>query len=389
MIYTSRSQYNSFDECNRKAWLSYYAPNGTEGVKGWQRRAWAIPLATGAWVHNGIAGIIRGETPHEAALAASDDYRAKMTERGLESVGDMTHTIEEQSRLIEALVYTFGIIRWPQISNEFESVLVKGANEAHDGLPLIEREGSVQISDDITFQFRCDWVARRRADGRCFVFNWKTSAYMDERWIKAWDYDAQVLTESWGVQQAFGIKIDGVIIEGLYKGRREKIKDADGTTIGERQVSPLLGGWHKPDNPPLEEPGFTHKYTRAKGWNRFSANDEGMPTIKEWIDQLPRDVLEAQFTSVPPVYRDDERTMKKLTQITSRERRVAEWASACTEEPAFIDNYFQQNERSCLWPSKCSFLDACWTRNVAQDMEGSGLYMPRQANHPQPEAGGE
>ncbi len=424
MIYISRSQYNSFDECNRKRWLMYHAPNGinmftgkcaTCGhlfasnetspspvcdacgstgqikwqpiVKGWQRRAWAVPLATGAWVHNGIAHIIRGMSPYAAALAASDDYRAKMTERGLDAIGDMTHVIEEQSRLVEALVYTFGIIRWPEISNEFDSVLYDSGNNLVE--LFVEREGAIQIADNMTFQFRCDWVARRRADGRTFVFNWKTSSYMDERWIKAWEYDAQVLTESWGVQQAFGVKTDGVIVVGLYKGRREKIKDADKKVIGERQVTPLIVGYHRPDNPPLWKEAFTSdgRQAKAKGWYRFAPGGEGMPTVREWIDQLPRDVLEAQFVTVSPVYRDDEQTMKKLVQITTRERRVDEWAAVCTKTPELIDTYFPQNERACLWPTKCPMLDICWTRNVANDIGGSGLYQPRQPNHPVADGG--
>jgi len=367
MIFTSRSQYITTDECWRRRWLAYEAPNGTE-VNGWQRRAHAIPLATGQYVHRGLAAILRGGAILNAAWDAADQYRTDVTGRGLDTFGDVTSVIEEQATLIAGLVHAWGLVRWPLIANEWEVISV-------------EREGAVPLADDVTHQYRCDWIGRRRADGKLFVWEFKTVSMVDERWLKSWEIDPQPLLNAWAVERELGKPVSGVIIEGLVKGMRRKDKDEFGNVIGERQQSLLCYGYHHPGNPPLTPEEWSPEYKRGRGWQRFAVGAPGMPAIEEWINELPRETLESLFVTVPPIYRDDERVFHKITQLVNRERDIALRTLECRID-GDLDAHFPQNERACLWPTRCPFFDACHTPNVGADMAGSGLYMPRQANHP-------
>ena len=398
-IVFSRTQYTTTDECWRRRWLAYEAPNGSESstlcsichdyfsdpaidgkrscprcgivpiVNGWQRRSHAIPLITGSYVHKGLEAILTGATPYDAAIASSDEYRMVGYERGLDCAGDMSAVIEEQSTLVAGLVYAWGLARWPIIRDEWEVLHV-------------EREGAAKIAEDATLQYRADWIGRRRTDGQVFVWNFKTLSLLDERWLRGWDIDAQVLTEAWAVASELGVEVAGVIIEGLIKGTRRKDKDEFGQTIGERQQSPLCYGYHAAGNPPLTPPEWTHEYKRGKGWQRFAVGTPGHPTFNEWIDALPAEVVEGLFVTVPPVYRNDARVLSKLTQMVSREREIAAKADAVRAGTMDVDAAFPQHERACLWPSRCPFFDACHTPGVAEDMAGSGLYIAREPNHP-------
>lgn len=283
MIVFSRTQYSTTDECWRRRWLGYEAPNGTEGARGWQRRAHAIPLATGSYVHKGLELILTGATPYDAAIQASDEYRMIAYERGLDCAGDMSFVIEEQSTLVAGLVYAWGQVRWPVVQHEWEVLPTPTG-------PAVEREGVAKLAEDVTLQYRADWIGRRRSNGQVFVWNFKTLSLLDERWLKGWEIDSQVLTEAWAVEAELGLPVAGVIIEGLIKGSRRKDKDEFGQTIGERQQSVLCYGYHAAGNPPLTPPEWTHEYKRGKGWQRFSVGAPGQPTFNEWVDQLPAEI---------------------------------------------------------------------------------------------------
>lgn len=377
-IVTSRSAYIATDSCWRLRWLACEAPNGTI-TNGWQRRAAILPLAAGIYVHGGIAKILSGVSPYNAACHASDAYRTEMTERGLDTAEDMTTVIEEQSMLIAGLVYGWGEVRWPQVASEWDVVSV-------------EQEGQAQIAEDVILQFRADAIMRRKRDSALFIWNFKTLSLLNERWFEGWEIDPQVLTEAWAAERSLGEPVEGVIIEGLIKGARRKDWDEFGNVIGERQRSLLCYGYYHPGNPPLTPPEWTHEYKLAGRWQRFAVGSPGHPSFDEWFSCLPQEIREAFFVSVPPVCRDDARVFSKLRQIAARERRIHAEAEATrtmialgadeAEVAAALDESFPQSEHHCLWPSRCAMFDVCHVSNVGIDMAGSGLYVPRVPHHP-------
>lgn len=380
---------SSWQSCQRKRFWNYEADNGT-AVRGWERRAMAVPLVTGIYVHQGLEHALEGASPIRAAADARMGYMEEVKSRGLqlEAGTDEAAVVEEQAAHVEALVLAWCRVRLPKWLAEYEVVEV----EAEDRVPLAE---------DVTLAVRADAVVRRKADGRMFVVNFKTVAQADERWLKGWEVDMQLMTELLAAERRHGHEFGGVIIEGLIKGRRTQEKDNVGTVTGYRDISPLLYGYKVDADPPLVREEYGWEYTRRKGWHRFPVWKEtfpnptglsyspisGISSLQYWINWLPEEVVEAQFVTVPPIMRNTEMIDAKVRQITAIERQVAQGLHEVDmqdnhESRMFVLDYaFPQNEHSCLWPSRCPFWQLCWEHGTSNDVAGSGLYQPRRDHH--------
>ena len=390
VITTSRSAVAAYQTCPRKRYWTYEAPNGTP-TAGWERRKLAIPLVTGIYVHEGLEKALTGMTPALAATAAREAYLGEVGSRGLavEEGTDEASVVEEQAAHVEALVLAWCRIRLPKWLDEYEVVEV----EVEDRVPL---------SDDVTLAVRADAVVRRKADLRMFVVNFKTVGQADDRWLRQWEVDMQLMTELLAAERRHGHEFGGVIIEGLIKGPRvgvdqwlKEVRGEDKKTNLHHYAdrSRLLYGYKIQADPPLV-PSTQYQWegTTKKGWYKFATWREqfagqpaGMSPLEYWIDWLPEEVVEQSFITVPPIMRDPERIESKVTQIVSMERTISD--SVVDVEGAFgdhtdkLDRYFPQNEHSCTYPGTCPCMDLCFTGNVSSDPGGSGLYQPRIDHH--------
>lgn len=258
----------------------------------------------------------------------------------------------------------------------------------------VEVEDRVPLAGDVVLASRADAIVRRKADHRLFVVNFKTVAQADERWLRSWEVDMQMMTELLAAERRHGHEFGGVIIEGLIKGRRmPDEKDSDGKTTSYRDSTPLLYGYKCDADPPLVPLQYSHEYTRRKGWYRFPVWKENFQGSVElgsfasplayWINWLPEEVVEGQFCIVPPIMRDAARIESKVQQIVAMEQRIQIGTDMLIQRghPELLDVFFPQNEHSCVYPSTCAYKDLCFTRGVAEDPLGSGLYQPRKDHH--------
>lgn len=394
MITTSRSAVSAYQACPRKRYLGYEAANGTD-TPGWERRKHALPLATGIYVHEGLEKLLGGASATSAAEDAQASYRAEVEARGLavEDGTDEALVIEEQAAHVQALVLAWARVRWPRWQDEYELVEV-------------EQEDRVALSDDVTLACRSDAIVRRKLDGRLFIINFKTVGQADDRWLRQWEVDMQLMTELLAAEHRYGQEFGGVIIEGLVKGARvavdQWLKEVRGDDAKDRVAlyidrSRLLYGYKCDANPPLTPLQYAWEGTTKKGWYKFrtwredfwqqglSTATQKMSSLEYWINWLPEEVVESQFVVVPPIYRDRLRIDSKVRQITAMERRIAEGVERLQLEPhskpELLDEYFPTNEHSCTYPSRCAMYEACYEGNVAEDMLGSGLYLPRVDHH--------
>lgn len=377
-IVTSRSKIATYLTCPRKCFWTYCAENGTTTL-GWERRKLTIPLVTGIYVHRGLEAALNGLDGPAAAEVAKGEYLAEVGARGLavEEGTDEQAVVDEQAAHVEALVLAWCRVRLPRWLEEYEVVEV----EVEDRVPLAE---------DVVLAVRADVIVRRRADHRMFVVNFKTVGTADDRWLKSWEVDMQLMTELLAAERRHGHEFGGVIIEGLIKGRRMPEKNDVGDVVGYRDQTPLLYGYKHDADPPLAPLEYSHEYTRRKGWHRFPVWKEqfpsagGMSPLSYWVNWLPEEVVEAQFTLVPPIMRDPGRIESCVRQIVAIERNIA---SANHGYEFVLDEMFPQNTGECNWPSKCPCYDLCWTANVADEVAGSGLYQPRTDHHAMKENG--
>lgn len=384
MITTSRSAIATYQACPRRAYWTYHAPNDT-ATPGWERRKLNIPYSTGIYTHEGLhQGFLTNDWV-KAGEYAKKRYLEAVEGRGLaiEEGTDEAAVVDEQAHHAQALVLGFGRVRAPRILAE------------HEVLEL-EIENPVPLSDDVMLNTRADMITLRKADHRKFVWNFKTVATADDRWLRSWEVDMQLMTELLAAERRHGHEFGGVIIEGLIKGRRISEKDSVGTVTGYRDSSPLLYGYKVDANPPLTFQEYAYEYTRRKGWYRFptwketfaSIGSHGISALDYWINWLPEEVVEAQFVSVPPIMRDADRIHHKITQIVHIEDHIrcglnvmADTARQNIETDDLLDAWFPQNESECHWPSRCPCYDLCYTHGVTEDPAGSGLYQARTDHH--------
>src|SRR5713226_906640 len=228
-IVTSRSAVKTYQACNRKRWHMYESPNGT-ATPGWERRAMSIPLSTGIYTHKGIEVLLRqviagwAMDVQEAVEQACHAYRGEVEQRGI----------------------------------------------------AVETEDRIALSDNVTLAVRADAVVRRKSDSRMFVVNFKTVANPDERWLRSWEVDMQLMTELLAAERRHGKVFGGVIIEGLKKGARVKvdrylkeIRDESKEVAGYIDRSPLLYGFKCDADPPLIPLQYQWESTTRKGWYKF------------------------------------------------------------------------------------------------------------------------
>lgn len=403
MITTSRSAVSAFQRCPRLRYWQYEAPNGTD-TPGWESRKLAIPLVTGIYVHQGLAEALLGASASEAAAHAKAMYMEEVGARGLqrdEGDGDEQAIIDEQSAHVEALVLAWCRVRLPRWQEEFEVVAV-------------EQEDRIALSDDVVLAVRQDAIVRRKADGRMFVVNFKTVAQADERWMRQWETDMQIMTELLAAEARYGEQFGGVIIEGLVKGQRvgvdQWLKEVRGDDAKDKvhariDRSRLLYGYKTEGDPPLTPKQYDWAGTTRKGWKKFRTwkedfsglNADGMRAfgaspIDYWVRWLPEEVVEQCFAIVPPILRDASRIESCVRQIVAIEQDISNGTKSINFAAAYdateghieqaehqLDRYFPQNGHSCIYPTRCGMFDMCWSAGISDDP--TSLYRTRVDHH--------
>ena len=187
-------------------------------------------------------------TPQAAARKATTSYREEAEARGMDVEQGAVEgaVIEEQSAYIEAVTHAFARVRLPHWQKEYDLI-------------ECEQEDRVPLSDDVTLAVRADAIVRRKADGRMFVVNFKTVGSADERWMRQWEVDMQLMTELLAAERRHGGEFGGVIIEGIVKGARVKVdahlsevRDSGKEVAGVITRNKLLYGYKRDADPPLE-----------------------------------------------------------------------------------------------------------------------------------------
>lgn len=357
MWLTDRSRYETgLSFCQRARYLQYHWGPSASGVT---RQAQAVPLATGSYVHQGLAwalqyAMLRDALPPDAvvregiakALAAYDQVIAL---RGL-SLGETDRLeviVAEQQALVEGLIWAFVLTTLPWILEQARVVQVEHDDTAVLGCTcglgdLIGTLGEHEARDceGIGFQYRLDFLTEYRArPGVLAYWEFKTVGSTGERWETQWETMPQVslgaLMESRKREQA----IQEAYVVGLIKGRREgdtwnpETKKREGDY---RQQSVLCYGWHRPANLPLEEEDwqveYDYKDEGGRNHRRGKAyQKQGIWTLKDragavsvsecWCKWMDLQVLGKQVQLVGPLQVNPTITSEILEELVAEEQR--------------------------------------------------------------------
>lgn len=378
---TSRSRYVAYANCARYGLLAYDFAGPGQGLESVTA---SLPLVTGIVVHEVLGRILKGEDIELVLDEEIGKYKADVIERGLRfEDSDTTFLLKEQETLLRGTVYAWCEIRLPAILKEYEIVTVEKEMKWVMSTATVEYGdgGSQTETPGVIDQIRCDLLARRRLDGGLFYFEWKTTTTGGEDWAKQWEHNTQLLLNTLAIEEILGERCEGVIIEGILKGRR-KIDDSSSSPFFNQRIqqSPLCYGWKNSTTN-----AYRSKYTSAKDWWKVATWEE--MDVRKWVSEvMPEDEKRKLFAPVPAI-------RPNLKQLTRAKKQVIAVEQERTAKLHFVRNggdidlAFPMNDDHCFryWGNVCEFEKICFSEEVAADPIGSGLYQLKKDHHAEEE----
>lgn len=272
----------------------------------------------------------------------------------MEEAKKYPHLTSEDVYLAKGLLLAWFRVKWIPFNEEYEVL-------------MNEKEIEVLLSPLVTLQARADLTVRERANGRNWVYNWKTTSSI-KGWNDKWRRDVQAWTETLAMEAAIGERIEGCIFEGFYKGSK----------YGGMSTSPLVYGFFKEEKGRKE-----YRHDREKGWQKFPTWTGGWyGSQEEWILSLPLDVLEEQFIRSEPIMKNDDVVRKWILQVVREEEDrahvLASGLSQEEEEIFFIQRFGEQ----CKW---CCFGAVCDGSSSIPVLVEDGFLKPRVDHHTHPQ----
>jgi hypothetical protein len=398
-VYLDRSRLETKGSCPRKYYWNYqYKGRGIQLAREIPP-PWA--LLTGTYTHNGIEHVLKGANPAEAATVEATNYIYSISplfndiEDG-PAKDNLIRQLQEQSQLVTALVYGWSKVRLPDYLSMYE--------------PLdIEREEEITFTvgeTEVTLLTRTDILSLIRGSDNRMIHNLKSCTQADDNWRRQWRYDQQTLTEYIAVENRIGKTINGVIIEGLVKGRKSEYPEDSGNWS---HNNPMIYQWIKADDSDYQAKykwrcDAPHQMSRGKecpggqnhtrsGYYKGSVADKFPGGIISWIDHLVAtepETLSTYFVTLPPITRSDWEVERWKRQTLAREiedvRNAREIDRLITIDPevaaTLLDYHFPMNSShsNCFnWGTPCQYLGICWG---SADPDDTSKYRPRIPNHP-------
>lgn len=225
------------------------------------------------------------------------------------------------------------------------------------------------------FRYRQDILFRNKHDGTIVYVDWKTTSDDSPRWIASWAKSAQLHSSAFALREC-GITIDYMVIQGIYKGWKDKKTGGPGSIFAK--------GWVNREY--SMSPQYSYKYERSKGWEPFSPASEFEDGLGEWVANMPEPILTAQFPRTAPIPPRFDIGAKWFAQQLYREVEVAEavqklhLVKSTEEMTQILDEHFQQDFDKCQ-PARgfdCEFAPICWIPSVNEDPLGSGQFKRRE-----------
>ena len=276
-------------KCPRMRYLQYEL-----GGKGVVKSVTSLELLMGQILHDGFAAIAAGVDIEGIATAAFTQlYESLHNQMDYDPEGD--NYAKEQATLVEGILRGFYKYQWPKLISRFPKVVMieEELGHAHDGL---------------YFMAKPDLVLTNEAGEICYL-EYKSTSTMTDEWVNSWDTAIQVHSTCKAIENKLGERVDMVIVQGLYKGFESYGK----------QSSPFCYGYFRKGSPPFSQDQWLYEY--KAGFKRFPIWErEG--GLKQWIDEMPDEVLGHQFPQTPPIFVNDDMIERFFYQRGMRENEI-------------------------------------------------------------------
>ncbi len=360
--YFSHSRCDTDESCRRHRYLS--SEWGGTGLSptnaGWD-------LVYGNLIHSHLDGL---------AKTGGIDYIAARMEcyKAAVDAGIGMLIARDWSAMAEGHLRGFVKNVWPRWMKEYDIVEAEKMRswDALTADPWYGADSSVQ--QVFRFRYRQDILLRNKFNGQLTYIDYKTTSSDDSKWVASWSKHPQLHSSAYAMAQN-GINIDQMLVQGLYKGWKDK-KTGGPTSI-------FCKGWVNRQFSMMPE--YSYTYQRSKGWEAFSTADE-FDDLSEWVANMPADILLKQFPCTGPIMPRMDIGKEWFAQQLIREVEVAEAASKLQsaqsqdEVDQILRRYFKQNLTKCQ-PSfgyECEMKNICWVPSVGADPLASGEFKRRE-----------
>jgi hypothetical protein len=429
-----RSRYKlGTGRCARQRYLSYHwGPTGY----GITSRNDSLPLATGIYVHEGVAGfcaILQAEdrlpTLEETRAVVAETcaaYVARVEAKGFLGIlgGEhTTETITEQKALISGLLWALRLKFLPWLHQTYR-VLSAEQERLHfltctcGAGPLPPAEHAARGCSGKGLMLRNDIIAHRRQGTTLAYFEVKTTGWESDAWTDQWESDPQLGLGTLDAARTWGAEVTELYIIGLQKGARRRDKnDPEGRR---KQLSALCYGYKRPGNPPLvgedwlpayewiDDNGELKRASRAHKragiweigqgdyapWRAYQHDDPGLTPEEFWVRMLPTSVIEKVCFLLGPMNRQDHQIASVRTSMIGEEERWQQvlWALYEAQQKHSWESVEYQTVLDTLIPQswncrpfgrdhQCEMYAICHKEEGWQDPLGSGHYVPRRPHH--------
>ena len=307
-----RSRSTTDWDCPRKRYWQYEA-DGT----GYVPEDEAVELFTGTTVHTALSRIALVElgkwhtsksiSPmfHPintiAAEAADSMYAFHLPENALES---QIVYAKEQAALIYGMIKGFYQHTWPQLMAKYEIVSVE-----EEMFFIHDQHGKGDLKAFFVMMVKPDLVLRDKETKELVYLEYKTTSSKDENWIAQWNDAVQVHSTINAIEQSLGERPTCCIVQGLFKGY---------VSYG-KQSSPFCYAYSMSGAPPFYKPVLSYEY--RNGLRRVPTWElEG--GTKQWVENMPANVLADQYPQTPPIFPNDELITDFFMQRAMRELEI-------------------------------------------------------------------
>lgn len=335
-----RSRIQAYRSCGRYRWLRYHA--------GAERLGWAakgpdpLPLAFGTFIHHAVERAWSGGVP-----SYGGDDLLPLQESILAETGGSLVGLADYTEIAHQVLQEWATTRLPLLRSSYELLVAEPPRQ------------TVTLAPGIELMVRPDALVQDLLTGSLYYLEFKTSSTVGATWQAGWERNMQFLCMSWAIGELLGRRVEGVIVEGLQRGkwdsRRGMVSHPYISGRGGRIRAPLQG----------------IKVGEDAGWESVLA-------------ALPPPIAAACSSTapiVPPraaISRWHEAAAAQETRLAAATAELHETPPSSREYRSILNRHFPCNEDQCasFYGRRCEFDSVCW-----QGASPEQLFQIRQPHH--------
>lgn len=332
--------------CARKRWLGNSFLNGY----GIRPRVIAMPLATGATIHEGFDPILKFAMAHNRPCTSQEIIelteqsgvwqrfiekgQKKLIDLGVDDPSLYVQSVNEQLALGRGLVYAWSTQMLPWVMSQQRIIQVEHEEVAMVGCTcgLGDQFGTAEQHDQrgcagFGYQCRGDFFTMPVSADSIVYHDFKSTGWLNEAWREGWRYKIQVAASGIAAERRIGKPVTHVVIHGLYKGKRQREYN---TLTGKYDVGPwkqnsdLTYVHYKAANPPMWEDVWSFSKPTGKGartdWGKRASWEYPGGTWK-FLQDMPPEILGAQCLVAGPFEVNRHLLNNYLESLVPDERR--------------------------------------------------------------------